>query len=162
KLLFLVEAPGYRPELWISDGTAAGTKQVPVVIDSPFNSVDQPHAVGTAGGLYFFRTGNQLWRTAGTADGTFRLGMLGWDDLQTQWVIEKDDELWFTARSGTQRAVIRSDGTVDGTTVVFSAPELGHLTKLGDEIYFIVNDNQIYRTDGTTAGTVPITAEGGP
>ncbi|HEV7786992.1 MAG TPA: hypothetical protein VGQ28_16715, partial [Thermoanaerobaculia bacterium] len=62
-------------ELWASDGTAGGTRQVRDLTAGPASS--RPHGFASAGGrLYFFAddpTGPALWTSDGSSDGTHRV-----------------------------------------------------------------------------------------
>jgi ELWxxDGT repeat protein len=76
RLVFAADNGALGTELWVSDGSAAGTTLVKDSIAGPGGSgVDELTAVG---GLLFFRAttaghGSELWLTDGTEAGTVRV-----------------------------------------------------------------------------------------
>ena len=81
KVLFSATAPGLGQELWITDGTAEGTRLVRDIFPGanaetgePFSSAPSQITAVAGGRAVFFATtaehGRELWGTDGTADGT--------------------------------------------------------------------------------------------
>ncbi|HEX4961410.1 MAG TPA: ELWxxDGT repeat protein [Thermoanaerobaculia bacterium] len=149
--------------VWVSDGTAAGTFQLPVgdtelCLSSSFVSV---------GNLVYFSWGKKLWRTDGTPGGTLELLDLGsFDFPQMADVGGKLLFMLISKESELVREIWTSDGTPQGTRKVFQklVSAVG-LISAGNEAYFVdLPQNlppSIYRTDGTEDGTRPIArAEG--
>ncbi len=162
-------------KLWSSDGTPGGTVLLKDVTDphdlTPFN-----------GAVYFAATGtdgSELWKTDGTTAGTVMVKDLwtgGGSDPRELTVV--GNRLFFLASDGPSAHGIElwtSDGTAAGTTRVtdlvpgggdafpyFSPGNFryhyglsalaGHLVFLG----FGPNGLQLWSSDGTTAGTVPL------
>jgi ELWxxDGT repeat protein len=168
-----------RQELWFSDGTAAGTRQVSDLGDSyqqflyPFQAQRSLFLRRPAGGEY------RLWATDGSAAGTlplpfpgadgpsFQVGHLGL--FQQGWLLFaaegsgealKPCELW------------KTDGTAQGTTKILDlgsrfqappdeawrqvvCPDFG--LAVGDRYFFSFDDGshgqELWVTDGTAAGT---------
>src|SRR6185369_17161204 len=113
------------PELWVSDGTVAGTIGLAEIYPGPQGS--GPIFLGKAGGNLFFSAtdpthGRELWKTDGTAAGT---------------VLVKDLD-------GT------SAGSFDGS---FTIPREG-ATPAGNRLFFRPSSSApgLWVTDGTAAG----------
>jgi ELWxxDGT repeat protein len=107
--------------------------------------------------------GNGLWRSDGTAAGTFTVV-----DLNPSSNVDPCDfavfegHLYFGADNGTDGGLWRTDGTAAGTelvaiTAVGSTREPDDLTVSGGHLYFTADDGisgeEIWRSDGTAAGT---------
>ena len=120
------------------------------------------------GNLLFFRAfdsynGNQIWRSDGTSEGTFRLtdifngqqselvGLTATNGLAF-WRFTYNHELW----------LFRSDGTVEGTfplhKIPLGFPDTNSIVDINGTIYFpgsgADGSRQLWKTDGTVAGTV--------
>lgn len=126
--------------LWITDGTERHTTQlarIPYYIDK---------SVVSNGIFYFVTLGStQLWRSDGTAAGTFLLGSA---------VLQISNLIPFhkgVAAAG--YGMLISDGTVAGTYLTSLQGETrGGLATFGDYVYFNLNQS-VGRTNGTPAGT---------
>jgi ELWxxDGT repeat protein len=73
KLFFVAADPQHGIELWVTDGTPAGTSLLADISPGPSSSV--PSGLVAAGGAVWFtaqdpKHGRELWRTDGTAAGT--------------------------------------------------------------------------------------------
>ncbi len=165
-------------EIWMSNGTAAGTKMLKEINTGDFSSESRDY-FPFEGNLYFaaknINYGNELWKTDGTSAGTvmvkdinpgiyscFPTGLFiawqkdgyfyyrAWTSYQTS-TTNADGELW------------RSNGTSAGTTRVKDInPGVGNgfdgvIHSDADFLYFSAdngtNGNELWKTDGTTAGT---------
>ena len=81
-------------------------------------------------------------------------------------MISIDGMLYFTADLGSSGlgdplgsglALLKSDGTADGTRLLKEFQSINDLVEANGELYFIANDgtgNRLWRSDGTTRGTV--------
>jgi ELWxxDGT repeat protein len=115
-------------ELWKSDGTTAGTVRVADITPGPAgSSINELTAVGTT--LFFVR-GIELWKTDGTAAGTSQV-----------WPVD--------------------DGSGEG---IGSWHTVGSLKGFGNNLFFWGADvhgyginGELWKSDGTAAGTVPVT-----
>lgn len=153
-------ALGYH-ELWKTDGTASGT-----VLLQTFGASNADLAGFTvAGDKLFFSahdaaTGRELWVTDGTVGGTSLLLEIGAgtasgnpENLQalTNGLLVFSDWLGLF---GPSRRLWVSDGTVAGTTVLYShaTNEVLKVTSVGDKAYFFAFD-ELWESDGTLAGT---------
>jgi ELWxxDGT repeat protein len=167
-------------ELWRSDGTADGTWRIRDILPGPGSS--SLSGMRTVGDLAYFvasSTGGvqdgpgRLWRTDGTEAGTFPLGDTraiaggGSGGGCANWSTLFNGRAWFFGVSevpqGTE--LWSTDGTVSGTRREFLLPEATrfashcelHATPNG--LIFIhdaVPNAQLWRSDGTLQGTVPI------
>jgi ELWxxDGT repeat protein len=179
QLWFSADDGVHGAELWTSDGTAVGTHLVadiwPGVGSGTFVQEDHTmcnRIVGMGGSVYFVGRDDQhaqeLWKSDGTVAGTQRLTnialevpLLGPDELVydpvsglvmfSAWVDGLGTELW------------TSDGTVTGTGPVPGLPDMEPrqlVARLG-EVFFVgrqaMGPVDLWRTDGTTAGTINIT-----
>jgi len=169
------DADGVGQEIYISDGTVAGTKLFKDIYSGNGNS-SNPHGFSAIGGTLFFAatddSGTEPWCSDGTPEGTYRLTDLNSGALSSNpknftgntanWVFfEADDgitgsELFFT------------DGTDEGTIPlkdIWTAPgghaNLGNFTPTEYGVYFTAWEpetwNELWYSDGTSAGTFRIT-----
>lgn len=171
-------------ELYVSDGFSSGTVLVRDIFSGPGSSF--PSSLTDLSGVLYFTandgsTGAELWKSDGTAAGTvqvkdIRLGPGGSNPLSLTVV---GGVLYFTADDGVSgRELWKSDGTTAGTVQVkdinTSAAGSGlsassRLTVQGTTLLFPANDGtngtELWRSDGTDAGTVLVnninTAAGG-
>lgn len=117
--------------LYVSDGTAAGTRQVSGVGD-PIFELPGTADVGTAGGKLYFVTGFYT----GVVDNPYEY------------------QLWFsdgTTGPGTRR--------VNGSPGTDWENPISILPTNGQKLYFYA-DGRLWRTNGTKSGTKPLTAVG--
>lgn len=167
-------------ELWVSDGTEAGTFLFKEIVPGSDGGV--PQGLIRVGGALFFQADNNidgldLWVTDGTLGGTVNLAdvnpgsespppgqcvfMTNMEAAGGAVYYQADDvihgrELW------------RSDGTAEGTAMVIDlnpGPDdsnPGQLTDIGGMLFFVGRDGPtsptaLWRTDGTEAGTIQLT-----
>jgi ELWxxDGT repeat protein len=167
---------GYGPPtpsgLWASDGTASGTQLLGTTCYGSTSDY-----TGTLGQLLYFGAGS-LWRSDGTRAGTFPLttnGLQLVDDIldnPPQHAV-LGNVLYFAACAGGGdcNQLWRSDGTLGGTTLVADltpsvpagAGGVRGLTPFAGRLYFLnpfLGDGLagLWRSDGTGAGTLPVTA----
>ena len=114
--------------------------------------------------------GNELWRTDGTAEGTFRLTDLnaGPQNSEPKILTHFGDAVYFSLRpstNGSQAVELwKTNGTVAGTLRVSefsgepSRSNIDHMLPAdGTHLNFIL-DGEIWQTDGTEAGTLKQTS----
>ncbi len=146
-------------ELWVSDGSEAGTRLV---------QEGQLWALAAAGPRVFAVIDRELWISDGTAAGTVELARLsrfrGFDGSLTV----AGGRAIFFAEDERGLELWTSDGTPAGTrplTTFAPANPLTHnpwLTSVGGRAYFVADDGtngqELWRSDGTAAGTRRTTA----
>ena len=153
-------------ELWVSNGTAAGT----TAIASSGGTIADPTAFD--GKLAFIEstpdgTGTSLWLSDGTPSGTtqvFNFPTQSQSDPQTPTMAALDGKLFISAPPIPGPSVFgfstlwESDGTAAGTTPIAGVPVSANVDYLAvdqGKLYFTVDTprTQLWVTDGTAAGT---------
>ena len=162
--------------LYISDGTISGTTSLNKTIGPYDGDIDKnqflhpiEHIVMNDV-LYFAfddgkdETGKELWRTDGTADGTYLVKDIreGSDDYDIHEFVIYDNHIYFGASSESDYSELwKSDGTEEGT-VQISNLNLNprYMTVFNDEIYFNGRnedgDRLVWKSDGTGEGTAVV------
>lgn len=179
-------APGLGTELYITDGTPAGTA---LVLDiRPGTSGSNPSNLTPVGSQLFFRAddgvvGNELWVSDGTASGTTLVEDIfvgtAFSSSFPSNLTEQNGKLFFTANSGTSAPGTGtepwiSDGTPAGTFELVDAvpgtgsslPSTGRPFGLpfyqsAGDLYFVSSSAGLWKTDGTAPGTVQLSAVSG-
>jgi ELWxxDGT repeat protein len=158
-------------ELWVTDGTEAGTRRLRDLRPGTEGSV--PHDLVEHGGLvYFFASatgeGDALWRTDGTEAGTLPVKSLARRSLPS-WgsrLTPVDGRLFFVAANeATGPELHVSDGTAPGTRMLQIRPGRQgaypqSLTVMNGHLIFAADDGahgfEPWKSDGTPAGTRPL------
>lgn len=150
--------------LWVSDGSAAGTRPLtPEDPDGPRVSLDIPPV--SIGNLLFFTAhfGFELWVTDGTPAGTRPIHSS--QDNAGRFprnLSEFRGDLYYMAgTSNGANGLWRTNGTAAGTVLLrelsFSGGDAS-FTQVGNLLFFIAYDSEhgteLWRTDGTVEGTV--------
>jgi ELWxxDGT repeat protein len=157
----------FNRELFVTDGTAAGTVRLLDINPGPQPSI--PILFTPLANQFLFRAddgthGTELWTSDGTAPGTRMLtdiNVRGASNPMNLTVI--GDRVFFGADNGvTGSEPWVTDGTDTGTHLVRDINGTGdshpmHFTPLGDQIIFAADDgqsgNELWVTDGSDAGT---------
>lgn len=143
-------------ELWVSNGTTAGTHRLN---GSP--SADEMFILPASGRYLYFATSRivsgqpviRLWRTDGTATGTISLTTAGQLTSMPEEAVYLNNAVYFSSDG-----LWRTDGTAAGTKLI-SSGALRDLVKASGRIFFIrgavpeVADDHLWISDGTKAGT---------
>jgi ELWxxDGT repeat protein len=168
-----VQLPQNDKELWVTDGTATGTTVVKDINLGPQGSDPWP-LVSTRGLLYFSANdgvhGTELWKTDGTAAGTSMVRDLEWNSSEQRpsnmtalgnnllfraTTPATGRELWkYDAVTG-QAQLVKDLLTGTASSFYFDAPQ--QFTVSGPYLYLSAyngSPSSLWRTDGTTAGTV--------
>jgi ELWxxDGT repeat protein len=158
-------------ELWRSDGTLAGTHIVADIKKGPDSSIPvfpSTGAIASIGGILYFAaddgTGLGLWRSDGTAAGTYRVSGVTLFDGTLQVI---GGQLFFQGPgSGGGGELWMSDGTAAGTkqlsNIFPGAPHsgVGLLTPTSSGIFFVALDGSgtvklaFVKTDGSSLHVV--------
>lgn len=169
KLYFSGKTVAGGTELWVTDGTDAGTALVKDIKPGAGNSYPQNFSV--IGNTIYFSAddgahGIELWKTDGTANGTVlfkdvKTGVAG--GLEETEFFVNGGMLFFLADDATHGLEVwRTDGTNAGTRLLrdvvigANAPVYGMFTALGNKTIFqvsvgglVVGNQQVWVTDGT-------------
>jgi len=177
RMFFRADDGVHGMELWVSDGTASGTRLVKDIGPGMLSSDPSP-GIAHDGALFFAATddahGFELWKSDGTEAGTVLVddilpGLdsgMGWDSSFG----ELGDFVYFGADDGTHgRTLWKSDGTKAGTVQVAGIDLTSFLSSpgstspiypitIGGTLYFLARDPvhgaELWKSDGTETGTV--------
>lgn len=175
KLYFFAVTSGGKQNLYETDGTETGTKQITTSGFSVIVPNGQQTEVFTEFGnaLYFvasdWTNGYELWKTDGTDAGTVMVkeinpakGMLD-SKSEIRQLTVMGDHLYFFANetnNADSLQIWKTNGTAAGTERIVSykignTETVNSLTATSTHIYYTYNNNgtSIYKSDGTTAGT---------
>ncbi len=148
-------------ELWKSDGTDGGTVLVKDINDGSGSS--KPEQLININGTLFFTDGFRLWKSDGTDVGTVEISFSSFaskpDDL-----VDLGGTLVFSGADDVAgRELIKSDGTVPGTSVIKNIKEstadsfVSNARTVNGHLFFGssdgINGHELWVSDGTTAGT---------
>ncbi|MCP3104477.1 hypothetical protein LZ198_37005 [Myxococcus sp. K15C18031901] len=167
-------------ELWVSDGTASGTKLVKDLTTGMDGST-LLNAAEVNGQLLFYRLTSalktELWRSDGTPTGTVKLGDFdGLTGLLNSLTMKVGNGLLFVQSLASGTNLLRSDGTPGGTVPVLKLDSgLAQLKQVlqptgtgtgtnAQSVFTLVDGllNEVWKTDGTPAGTVRLDSFGAP
>jgi ELWxxDGT repeat protein len=161
---------GANQALWTSDGSPSGTG----VVKTLQSSVGNLTSVGSR--LFFTVSTNELWTTDGAEGGTLRVAVLSVTfDFRPSLgnFASLNGQLFFTLRNDASgRELWKSNGTESGTVMVKDirpgstgafpiGPEAVYTpVRVGSVLFFPADDGssgiEIWKTDGTTDGTVMV------
>jgi len=109
--------------------------------------------------------GTELWRSNGTDAGTAivkDLNPIG--DSRPEFITVVDNVLFFTVNYGSGYDLWKHDPTTDETVMVKDIPppppsgdaNIDYFTAVGSTLYFTLYYNEVWKSDGTTSGTVKV------
>jgi ELWxxDGT repeat protein len=179
KLFFSANTATSGVELWVSDGTEVGTVMVKDIRSGATGSSLGGFVAGTSS-LYFFAddgtNGKELWTSDGTDMGTYLVKNLvtgasgqSVNSGHFQGAV-LNGAVYLSLTTGSGWDLMRTDGTSDGTYLVKNLPSSssdaivnrlivssnGYLYFVGNSDAGNSNETSLWRSDGTTEGTVPI------
>lgn len=146
-------------ELWKTNGTAAGTVMVRDAIPGPAGS--SPSLMTRVGNLLFFTAwtpgvGRELWKSNGTSLGTVLVKDItpGPGDTEIRELVDGGWLLFVASPPGEVVTLMRSDGTEGGTIVMQPGLDgVNGLLKVGSHVVFAAWGGELWKTNGTSAGT---------
>ncbi len=175
---------GTGVEPWISDGTAAGTRQVADINQqfTYFPTGDLPPVPGWSspgppawtGSAFLFAaddglTGRELWASDGTPAGTHQVRDIhpqspspdtGNSSNPSPLVrLGTSSTFLFAADDGSGRGLWATDGTAPGTRRVRGGGGTHDLVPFGGKVWFVADDgagDALWSSDGTETGTLEI------
>ncbi len=175
KIYFSLETEETGKELYVSDGTSSGTNLVKDIQAGPESGYGFGTPIGTVNNKYLFKAddgtnGYELWISDGSLTGTTLLKDIapgGENSNPYSRNLEHnklENNIFFLAdESGNGRELWKSNGTATGTKKIHdlgggSNSQVRFLGAFKNEMYLSTqgSNSQIYKTDGTTAGTVMI------
>ena len=161
-------------ELWVTDGTAAGTRLVKDIRVGNICSIPE-HMTAFNGKCYFTAddsfNGNELWMSDGTQAGTVMVKDINPGaaaSMPLNLTVISPTKLMFSAITATGgRELWVTDGTTAGTVLVKDintgtgsgiSDTKGRFCAVGGTLFFAANSGttglELWKSDGTTAGTV--------
>ena len=180
KVFFIANDANDFEGLWVSDGTTAGTFEIgglnnAEIVNANVNLFEVENTISVGGKLLFQARDSSnesgLWASDGTAAGTVELSTNFYIDTESYYgnnVIlyggkGLDWGLWLS--DGTASTTIRIGGVNNaGIAGMGESPEITNFEALGSDMFFEAKDTDnawgIWRTDGTTAGTIEISGLG--
>ena len=162
QVFFVASDGAHGYDLWVSDGTAAGTRRV-IDLDTDARFFTHWRLTAFQGRIFFVAsvpgTGEDLWRSDGTAAGTVLVETFA---LEPHDLIEHAGRLWLIVpTSGEGDQIWSSDGTAAGTAPAHlyegsSGFSVSRLASAGSRLFFWAGSNGasgLWVSDGTAAGT---------
>ena len=153
-------------ELWVSDGTDAGTFLVkdinPGITGSSIISIGE-----LAGEAYFPANdgvnGTELWKSDGTTLGTVKVLEInaGSANAYPSGFYTWNGKLYFTATDAASGGTgfYVTDGTAGGTIRLSTTNYAGQFTVFNGNLFFTGGPRgELWKTDGTVVGTIAVTA----
>lgn len=162
-LFFRASTSDLGNELWKTDGSNAGTHLVKDINPGPGSSRSITEAMIDFNGLLLFNatdgTNNGLWSSDGTSDGTVFKQETGIPTKSGFYAII-GNKIYFRKSNGANYELWVWDGQANTSELVKAGYWPLNLIGLNGTLYFVANDalgQQVWRSDGTSGGTYPIT-----
>lgn len=147
-------------KLWATDGTASGTVTINDEVDTFLSGVTFGNYLYFAGESGINETyASQLWRTDGTSAGTERVAVPDVTSIYPYQMRAIHAGLVIHGCAGSACALYITDGTPSGMRKLSDARPSGDYVGNESQLFYLSSvggQQQIYRTDGTVAGTRPL------
>ncbi|WP_332243940.1 T9SS type A sorting domain-containing protein [Flavivirga spongiicola] len=172
KIYFIGRTDGFGSEIWQSDGTNINTKILKDINPGESDAINLTLLSATLNNeLYFVAKsvhpyiGGEIWKTDGTEQGTTKvISYTG----RTYGLTTVGNQIYFIVLTDeTSLEIWKTDGTALGTTMVkggikaLSPPSFQGKINNTFIFYAVIDEsgykNKVWRSDGTTNGTYPIT-----
>lgn len=146
--------PEHGEELFVSDGTASGTKLLKDINPTGNSSFSYHTLPGTY--LYFSaqtQTGETLWRTDGTPDGTLQVANFDIGSFKAQFYVA--GKFLYKLETPVE-ALTQELSVLQNSAFVPLATNVDYVKVRGEILYFIVpatSGNELWQSDGSVAGT---------
>lgn len=156
-VLFVAENTTYGKELWITDGTEAGTKMIKDINTGTGSSVHTEPFVLMGNKVFFAANNNingkELWVTDGTEAGTRMIKDINTNgDSSPLNLAQFNGKIYFSAENEKGKKLWVTDGTEAGTNLAFSENSTIYspfnLSVFNNHLYFFTNKS-LWRCDGT-------------
>lgn len=173
-VVFAAITPTYGYEIWLSDGSEAGTFMLKDIRAGFNSSFTQINAVVSGDYVYMIlmdtstSSNSSLWRTDGTTAGTQRMmkfsSSLALPNASQNDISGVNGKCLFAYGENNNKDLWVSDGTASGTRMLKDfkpGATLGgkpyNLVAMGNYVYFFADDGdhgyELWRSDGTDSGT---------
>jgi ELWxxDGT repeat protein len=169
KAFFTANTQEFGAELWVSSGAASGTERIADIYPGLRSS--SPDQMMAMDGKMFFSAddgthGRELWVSDGTPAGTIMVADVfpGSESSKPAPLATASGKLWFMAFTAQGPGLWCTDGTPANTIKLNATPPSGpapallrpsHFSVL-DGSFIFASDNLIWKSDGTSEGTVVI------
>lgn len=167
--LFIANDGIHGSEIWVTDGTNAGTQLLKDINPTNSTSIYSDFSAPLNGKLYFLATdyihGITLWSTDGTTGGTQMVNSINPISFTNYGatLLVVNNKLFFNGNDGVHgNQLWVSDGTAQGTQMLTGLNTSGvsdvrYLTEYKGKVFFKAytpnNGFEIWYTDGTVSGT---------
>ena len=165
KLFFAANNGVNGKELWVTDGTSAGTVLFMDILPGDENSSSEPRNFTIVGNELFFRASISIWKTDGTVPGTIQLMPI--NTSVTTDLVAFNDDLYFGAYDDAHGEELwKSNGAPSGTMILkdietgIEPSFASNITAGEDLLYFTAQSGglgvELWKSDGTESGTVMV------
>lgn len=156
KALFVAETPAEGKELWISDGTTAGTTLVKDINPGSAGSITGFTQFTELNGKVYFRaktaaSGYELWVTDGTDAGTTMVVELNTstaDGARDDFQLAFNNQIYFKGTDGTSSGTWRTNGSAGNKELIFAGLDIQ--SGFATSTYFFYETSQLVSSNGNT------------